>query len=270
MPFLGGGIGSAKLLRGFVFILALGIAGCATVTPPPAANLPVPHWEASQLIESLQQRRAQIRSVRALAQVEYSGPDGKHSFQEAVIVQRPDELRLETLSFLGAIAIVTANRKEMVGYHPRDGVFVRGNPTKDNLRRYTQIPLGLEEITMLLVGLPPVDPKERPTQEGNSLVFSVKGGERDVVAFDSPQPVPTSWQRLGTDGKVELSAQFSDYISTSSGLFPTRVVFQANLQNKQVQIHYEQPEINTAVAPELFSQQIPADVQEVPIEALGS
>ena len=270
MPFLGGGIESSKLLRGFALILALEIAGCATVAPPPEAKLPAPHWEASQLIESLEQRRELFRSVRALAQVDYAGPDGKHSFQEAVIVQRPDQLRLETLSFLGAIAIVTANKKEVIGYHPRDGVFVRGSPSKDNLRRYTQIPLDLEEITMLLVGLPPVDPKAQPTQEGTALVFSVDGRKRDVVDFESQQPVPTRWQRFNASGRVELSAEFADYISSPAGLFPTRVVFQANLQNKKVQIHYQQPELNTAIAPELFSQQIPANVQEVPFEALGS
>jgi len=97
--------------------------------------LPAPEWELSQLIDSMAQRVQQFRSMKALAQVDYTGPDGKHGFQEAVLVQRPDRLRLETLSFLGAILIVTANSKELVGYHPREGVFVRGARTKANLSR---------------------------------------------------------------------------------------------------------------------------------------
>ena len=52
----------------------------------------------------------QFRSLRALAQVDYAGPEGKHGFQEAVLVQRPDRLRLETLTFLGAILIVHGQR----------------------------------------------------------------------------------------------------------------------------------------------------------------
>ena len=108
------------------------------------------------MIESMAQRREQFRSLRALAQVEYAGPEGKQGFQEAVLIQRPDRLRLETLSYLGAILIVTANDKEIIGYHPREGVFVRGARSKENMLRYTQIPLELDEITSLLMGLPPV------------------------------------------------------------------------------------------------------------------
>ncbi|HEX7233523.1 MAG TPA: DUF4292 domain-containing protein [Candidatus Binatia bacterium] len=261
---------SAKLVKVLILATVLGIAGCATVTPPQQPKLPAPEWDRAKLLDSVSERVQQFRSIKTLAQVDYSGPDGKHGFQEAVLVERPDRLRLETLSFLGAILIVTANSKELVGYHPREGIFVRGDRTKDNLRRYTQIPLDLEEITMLLIGLPPVDPKMPANQEGNALIFSRKDGKRDVVAFESQQPVPTKWERLNAGGSVELSAEFSDYIQTPAGLFPSQIVFQANLQRKKIQIRYQQPEINATISPELFSQQKPANVQEVPIEAIGS
>lgn len=256
-----------------LFILAavtFGLFGCATVAPPPESKLPAPAWEASKLIESLTQRGRQFSSMRSLAQVDYAGPDGKQGFQEAVLVQRPDRLRLETLTFLGAILIVTANNKEIIGYHPREGVFVRGERTKDNLRRYTQIPLELEEITTLLMGLPPVESSAPWKQEGNALVFSPNGRKRDMVTFESQQPVPTKWERFNADGKVELSAQFSNYISTAGGLFPLRIVFEANLQKKKVEIKYQEPELNAAIPADLFSQQKPANAQEVPIEAVGS
>lgn len=254
----------------FFVAVALALAGCTAVAPPPETKLPTPQFGTGQLIESLTQRREQFHSVRALAQIDYSGPDGKHGFQEAVLVERPDRLRLETLTFMGAILIVTANNKEIVGYHPREGVFVRGQGTKDNLRRYTQIPLELEEITMLLLGLPPVNSSAPPSQEGNTVVFSAHGQKRDVVSFESQQPVPTKWERFNGDGKVELSAEFADYVSTPAGPFPTRINFEANLQKKKVQIRYEQPEVNPKISSNLFSQQIPPNTKEVPIEAIGS
>ena len=252
-----------------VGVLALELGGCATVAPPLAPK-PPPLWQREQLIESITQRSKQFSSVRALAQVDYAGPEGKHGFQEAVLVQRPDQLRLETLSFLGAILIVTANAKEIIGYHPREGVFVRGDRTKENLRRYTQIPLDLEEVTSLLLGLPPVQPSVAWKQEGNALIYSPNGSKRDVVTFESQQPVPTQWERFNDAGKVELSANFSDYISTPAGLFPAKIQFEAHLQKKTLEIHYQEPEINAALPADLFSQQKPAHAQEVPIEAVGS
>ncbi|MBM4296699.1 MAG: DUF4292 domain-containing protein, partial [Deltaproteobacteria bacterium] len=199
------------------------------------------------------------------------GPEGKHGFDEALLVQRPDRLRLETLTMLGAILIVTANDKEIIGYHPREGVLVRGQSSKTNLLRYTKIPLELEEITMLLSGLPPVDSASAPwRQEDNSLLFSPGGKLKDVVAFESHLGLPTKWQRFNGSGAVELTAQFSDYIKTAAGLFPSKINVEAPLQNKKLEIRFQEPELNATIPAESFSQQKPPHVQEIPIELIGS
>jgi hypothetical protein len=249
--------------------VVFGLTGCATVSPP-QPQLPAPKWESSEMIKSLTQRREQFRTMRSLAQVDYAGPEGKHGFQEVVVVQRPDRLRLETLTSLGAILIVTANDKELIGYHPREGVFVRGRRSKENLLRYTQIPLELDEITSLLVGLPPVEAAAPWKQEGNTLIFSPNGRKKDAVSFESQQAVPTKWERFNENGALELTAQFSDYVSTPAGLFPTKINMEAHLKKKKVEIRYQEPETNGKIPSELFTQQKPAHAQEVPIEAIGS
>lgn len=261
-------IGFRRSVLGLVSML-MSLGGCATVSPPLPAT-PAPEWPSSQLIGSLRQRAEQFRSVRALAQVDYTGADGKHGFQEAVLVQRPDQLRLETLSFLGAILIVTANAREIIGYQPREGVFVRGDRSKENLRRLTQIPLTLEEVTQLLLGLPPVELSTAWKREGQALIFSTDGGRRDVVVFASEHPVPSQWKRFNEDGVVELSASFDHYIETPAGLFPSKIHFQAHLQNKTVEIHYQEPEINVALSADLFSQRRPPHARELPMEAIDS
>jgi hypothetical protein len=177
---------------------------------------------------------------------------------------------LETLSFLGAILIVTANDKEIVGYHPREGVLVRGRSSKENLLRLTQIPLELDEITALLLGLPPVEASVPWRQEGNSLTFSLNGRIKDTLAFDSQLPVPTRWQRFNGSGVLELTALFSDYITTPAGLFPSKINVEATQQGKKLEIRFQEPEFNATIPAESFSQQKPANVQEVPIEMIGS
>ena len=254
----------------FFLALSIALAGCAGVTPPPAPQLPMPQWEAAKLIDSLAQRQKQLQSLRALARIDYAGPEGKQGFQEAVVVQRPDRLRLETLTFLGAILIVTVNPKEIVGYHPREGVFVRGQPSKENIRRYTQIPLELEDVAALLMGLPPVQANASWSQQGNTLIFPSAGGGKDSLAFESQQAVPTKWERFSDDGKIELTAQFSDYVDTSAGLFPSQLIFEVHRQKKKLAIRYQEPDINGTITPDLFTQQKPANVKEVPIEAIGS
>ena len=254
----------------FLVTLAVLLSACATVAPPSMPQLPAPQWESGKLIEAISQRRAQFSSLRALARITYAGPDGKHGFDEAVLVQRPDRLRLETLSMLGAILIVTANKQEIIGYHPREGIMVRGQSSKANLLRYTQIPLELDEITALLAGLPPVDASKPSQQDGNTLIFAANGIKKDTVSFESRQPAPTQWQRFNSAGAVELTALFSDYIATPAGLFPSKINLDAPLQNKKLEIRFQEPELNATIPADSFSQQKPAHVQEIPIEAIGS
>ncbi len=250
--------------------ISAGISGCSTVAPP--AVMPEPPtrpWESAELIQSMVQRREQFRSLRSLAHIDYAGPEGKGSFQEAILVQRPDRLRLETLTFLGAILIVTVDDKEIIGYHPREGVFVRGQRSKENLLRYTQIPLELDEITALLLGLPPVNPRAPSQQNGNSVTFTSSGGRKDLVRFDNRDAVPTRWERAGGTGQIEISAQFTDYAKTPVGLFPTKIVVESAGQNKRLEIRFEEPELNVTIPADQFTQQKPLNVQEVPLEAMG-
>ena len=246
------------------------LAGCTTVgVKPIPTEAPTGQWQAAQMVEALAQRREQFRALKTAARVNYSGPDGKNSFDEAVLVQRPDRLRLETLSLLGTILLVTVNDKEIIGYYPRDGIYVRGARSKANLLKYTQIPLEPDEITALLLGLPPVDPKASGQQDGNALAFTLAGGRKDVVSFESNQAVPTKWERVDGRGQAELSATFSDYIQTPAGLFPSKIVMEALQQKKRLEIRYQEPEINAALSNDLFSPPKPPNVKEYPIEALS-
>jgi outer membrane lipoprotein-sorting protein len=231
---------------------------------------PIEGWTASKLVQILFQRNKQFHSLRTLAQVNYRGPEGRQGFQEVVVVQRPDRLRLETLSGLGAILVVTANANQLAGFHPREGVFIRGKPSKENLFRYTRIPLELGEITALLLGLPPITSASDWQIGGNSLYREIEGKGKEIVSFDPSREIPVRWYRLAPDGTPELSAAFDNFSSTPAGLFPLKISLEAAGQHRVLEITYQEPELNAAIPPELFSQQKPANAKELPIEAIGS
>lgn len=251
--------------------VSAGIVGCATIPfqPTPSEKIPEKIWRPGELLQSLSQRLEQFRSVRTLANVYYSGPEGRGRFYEAILVRRPDQLRLETLSQLGAILIVTVDRNQIVGFHPREGLFYRGSSSKENLLRYTQIPLELAEVTSLLLGLPPVEIRVPFQREKNELVFPLDGGSKDVVTFDSNRPVPKKWERLDTHGEVALSAEFDDYTETPAGLFPLKIVVDAHTQGKRLEIRYQEPELNVQLPIALFMQKKPANAKEIPLESIG-
>ena len=244
---------------------------CAWLTrqASPPESLLEEHRATQELVQTLVQRSGELRSLRALASVYYSGSDGKGGFQEVILVHRPDRLRLETLSPMGAILIVTADADEMAGFHPREGLFYRGRSSRQNLYRYTQIPLGLGELTSVLMGLPPLPTQGPWDSDGRSIIRDLGGGWKEAISFHPTLWLPTKWQRSNPEGRVELSAQFSDFSSTPAGLFPLKIVLQAPLQQRRLEISYQYPELNVDLSPVLFVQQKPENARELPLDSLG-
>jgi hypothetical protein len=261
--------------RVLLAVLTVAMVGCSTIIhqipAPPELDLeqpPIPGWNADKLAGILAQRDETFHSLRSLASVHYRGPEGNQGFQEAVLVQRPDKARLETLTLLGAILIVTVNADQIAGFHPREGLYLRGKSSKENLFRYTHIPLELQEMTRLLIGLPPVMNSADWQISGSAIYRELNGRGKEIVVFDLTRGLPIRWYRLGPDGSPELSAAFENFSPTPAGLFPSKITLEAADQKRSLEIVYQEPEVNVEITPSLFVQEKPAGAQEVPIEAL--
>jgi outer membrane lipoprotein-sorting protein len=257
-------------------VFASALAGCAVavqkIPSPPELDSGQPAaagWTADRLAGILAQREEQFRSLRSLASVQYRGPEGSQGFQEAILIQRPDRARLETLTLLGAILIVTVNADEIAGLHPREGLYLTGKSSRENLFRYTRIPLELEDMTRLLIGLPPVRSTADWQIGGDALYRALNGQGKEIVVFDLSRELPIRWHRLTPDGSPELSAAFDNFLPTPAGLFPSRITLEDTAQKRLLEIVYQEPELNVEIAPSLFNQEKPASAREVPIEALG-
>lgn len=249
----------------------VGVSSCAVIAPQTAtlSENSLPSWDTGELLQRLDQRSRKFRSLRTLAAVSYWGTDGRAGFQEAILVYRPDRLRLETLSPLGAILIVTVDADEIAGFHPREGLFYRGKSSKENIFRYTQIPLELGELTSLLMGLPPVEAQGHWERGGNSIYREIAGGGRERIAFHPALGIPARWERISADGEVELSALFDDFSSTPDGPFPLKISLEAPPQQKRLEIRYQEPELNVELSLPLFVQEKPATAREIPLESVG-
>ena len=157
------------------------LAGCSTARPPILPEtLPEERRPLDDLLGNLARRNTELKSLRSLASVVYTGPEGRQSFQEIVVVRRPDRLRLETLYALGVFMIVTASPEDLSVYHTREGVFYRGK--SENLWRFTRIPLNVTETASLLMGLPP-GTKGEWRRDGESIVLANGGFDLLHVAL---------------------------------------------------------------------------------------
>jgi hypothetical protein len=263
---------SSKLLTLAVAGILLGLWSCAPVAPQSfgLSDGPSPRGRSpKELVRELSQKADRFQSLRSLAEVYYWTKEEKGGFPGVVLVRRPDRLRLETLSPMGAVLIVTADSKEVVGFHLRKGIFYRGRSSKKNLRRYIQVPLELRDLTSLLMGLPPMESRGPWRQEGNSVRWLLSGGRSEVVSFDPAMGDPIRWKRVNPEGRTEISATFSGFHSTPAGKFPLRISLETEVPERRFEIRYQEPELNPPLPSALFVQQRPVHVREVPLDSLG-
>jgi hypothetical protein len=163
---------------------------------------------------------------------------------------------------------VTVDADEIAGFHPRERLFYRGRSSKENLFRYIQIPLEIQEVTSLLLGVPPVEIQGRWERSGDDI-YRTGGGGKDIVTFDPGLKVPIKWERLSPDGEIELSALFSDFFSSPAGVFPLKISFEAHTQQVRLELQYKEPELNVTLPLTLFVQQKPANAKEIPLDSVG-
>jgi len=254
----------------FLAAVLASVAGCATLKPSAEPEVfPDERRPIDDLLRYLAQRGAAFKSLRALAGVRYEGPDGRHSFQEVVLIERPDKLRLETLSPLGALLILTAADGELASLAQQAGVFYRGKSSPENLYRYTQIPLGVRELTAVLMGLPPANVDGGEWKVEGPAVARARAGWKEAITFDAARPLPVRWQLFNPEGKIEMSARFSDFADTPAGPFPLKIFLEAPAQKRRLEIVYKEPEVNVELASALFVQQKPENAREVPLDSAG-
>src|SRR5262249_13156660 len=138
-----------------VAVLVL-LGGCAarTAQAPSLPSGPLP--SAARVFAALEQRRASVRSIRAMARLHYASPEESRSAKQLVIAERPDRLRFEILSPFGAVFVLTAADGALAAWTRSESTVYRGTASAENLQRYAQVDLPVATAVDLLLGTPPL------------------------------------------------------------------------------------------------------------------
>src|SRR5262245_32752525 len=128
--------------------------GCSARSRPlvaPPAVLP----SAGDLESALTARRDAVRSLRALARLKYRDPTESNTSREAIVVARPDRLRIEVLSLFGSVFVLTTDAGALTAYARQEDTLYRGQASPENLWRYARLWLPVADLVDLVLGTPP-------------------------------------------------------------------------------------------------------------------
>jgi hypothetical protein len=206
--------------------------------------------------------------ITATARIEIRRYDERYPTKVAMMMQRPAQLRLESIPLLGPPDFfLSIDGGELCVFLPGKGAFYRGRATAANLSRFFPLALPAADIVSLLLGQPPEETASYlrgETEGGHYRIDRYAGSEKTGSCWIDPAgDLLVRLQRLREGEKVALTAEFADPIRVGTGFMPQRVTL--NSGGATLTIRYTEilPSEDDAAA---FALPIPEGVTPLPLD----
>jgi outer membrane lipoprotein-sorting protein len=218
---------------------------------------------ADELLAVLAARREAVTSLRARARLR----QGMSCLwtREALVVQRPDAVRIDVLSPFGLALALGTEGERLWAYPPSQATRYEGPATPENVTRFLGAPVSVADVVDVLLGVPPArtavgDPEVTVTRAGeHRLTLPLADGQQTIwFAGDTLTVLRAEEVRPG--GTV-LRVTFEDYRDG----FPHGLTVEVEPGSAGARIAYDSIEPNVRLDASLFAP--PPAARVLPLEA---
>ena len=247
-----------------VSLCLLVASGCAAhrFVPPTGPGEPAP--EFAQQFEDATKACRDIRSLTADASLAGDAAGQRVRAKLLMGLADPNALRLEAIAPFGAPLFILAAQKGSGSLlMPRDKTVLRDTPADDIIEAIAGIRLSPDELRAVATGC--VSPAPSPTGgsrfPGELTAITLKDGAVAYVRPMSGAPRIVSAKRPGL---------IVEYDQFASGL-PHRIVLRGEAKSgegSELTLTLSQIELNTALGPQAFAIDVPADAKPITLDEL--
>ena len=209
-----------------------------------------------------------------MAKVKVKTADEKFSVKELIVAQRPDLLRLETLSPLGHPQFfAVANGEALYLFAPSENTFYYGTTSPQHMSSFLPLNLSLENVVPLILG--GVQLIDYDTEHVGCQVlgdyYSVQlwaedENTRQVLTVGLQNLTVMASEIYHNREELYFSAQYEDYETTGEILFPKKITVFMPRDNTTVTIKYKQLEFLAEIDPAEFSLTVPQGAEVVHLQ----
>lgn len=256
-------------------VLLLVLAGCG--------RLPPPTYPIEDADEALRAQRLELDSLPAFrAEARVDQREGKRRIRGTVlmIVERPDRVRIDAMTRLGAAATLTSDGERFALLDLREERFFVGESCAENVARGLGVAVAPAELVRFLFGeAPSVRDGEatiEPTRGGYRIVIARGDGTRQIVELgldreelgeppSRQRPKLSSTTLYDAEGRRLLRARFAAHrdvrLGESSARMPHEIHVEEGRNGADILLRYKSIE-PIGEAPEgAFEQATPPGLQ---------
>jgi outer membrane lipoprotein-sorting protein len=252
-------------MRLILVLLPLLLAACAV--RPVAPPLITPPVSAATLLERLADSATAFTSLEGMAKVRISTEERTQSVTEVLFAEKPDRLRLETLSPFGQPLLVMAtDGKQLEVLIPGEGKLYRDDFSLAHLQRLTRLPLQLTDLVHLLLYQVPVIGHERqsvePVAEDETLLtLYASAGRRQELRFDRLLRLTGSAYFQGDELLLRVGY---DRFTGETRPFPLTASLAMPASKTEATVAFSEVRTNVAIPAERFRLTPPPGVEILP------
>jgi len=245
-----------KLIISLIAIIYV-CTGC--VAPPVSAPSPV-----ADPMALLRARQEHVHALATLAQVRMQRGGDSWSTTQALLVERPDHLRVDVVNFFGQVQMqLSIYAGQLAAYVPADKCCYRGYASSSNIEQFTGVDIPVATLVALILGQLPDGVLDAavvsPCPAGVELYLG--SNVAYVVLFENNRVKSVDYI---VNNNVIYHVLYGHYNPESS--FAEQVVFAMPLRDLSMSVIMEDVEINPAFDRTRFVLRPPAESEEVSLD----
>lgn len=213
--------------------------------------------------------------LRSIADIDLNSPDGRYHLKAALLLKRPNLVRIESIPLFGPPNFfLTLNGEFLKIFLPGKEEFYIGRPSPENLAHFLPVVLSPENLVAFLMGSPPpvtdknLSYREPSTDNGNCLaIFS---NDREILRLwltDDGEHVK-EMQVIKPDGDISCQVIYGDYRRIGEHQLPGKVTLITPGRQARIVVRYREMELSKAEETDeaLFNLIVPAGIKPILID----
>jgi hypothetical protein len=228
---------------------------------------------AADLEAQLAARRQAVHSLRALAHLRYHDSQQSGTSREALIVVRPDRVRIEVLSMLGSVFLVTTNQGAITAYARQEDTVYRGAASPENLERYARVGLPVSDLIDIVLATPAPQPPDHDRVFFDAAIGAVRLvrtlGDREQSVWFSPASIPVAAEERDDDGQLTWFATFGGYEDHGGVPIATQLTIDLPRWSRSLRLRLRDVDVNPSLDNAVFAFQTPPGCKEVTLESIA-